>query len=62
MRKTAAFVIEDVFCVAGKGVVATGIVKSGEISIGMWGNLEGKRIRISSIETFNKTLTMVTVG
>lgn len=52
----------DVFNIAGKGVVVVGIVKSGEISEGMWGDIEGIKIRVLGIEFFNKKVVAVREG
>ena len=59
---SATFLIEDVFSIPSRGIVITGTVKSGEISIGMTGYVGGLRTRILSIETFNKNLVTIKEG
>jgi translation elongation factor EF-Tu-like GTPase len=51
------FEVKDVFQIAGRGVVVVGIVRSGEISKGMWGNIDGIKVKILSIETWKKEVS-----
>ena len=62
MQDLAVFLIEDVFKIPGRRVVVTGIVKKGEISIGMWGDINGIKVRVLDIEAFAKRLTVAKEG
>lgn len=62
MKNSATFHIMDVFYIIGRGVIVTGVVKSGEILKGMWGNIDGMRTRVLSIELFNKLVTRAGAG
>lgn len=47
------FLLDDVFNVRGRGIVATGEVKSGVLKNGMKAEFEGIKTTIQSIERFN---------
>jgi len=62
MQDLAIFLIKDAFEIPKKGLIVVGIVKRGEISIGMWGDIRGIKVRVLDIETFGKKLTVAKEG
>lgn len=62
----ALFVIEDVFTIAGVGVVATGKVRRGSIKVGdeleLLGFRDAKRVTVKSIESFRKMTGVAAAG
>jgi translation elongation factor EF-Tu-like GTPase len=56
------FLIDAVFGISKRGIVATGEVKRGRISVGMEGKVHGKKVRVKNVEKFNKILREAVVG
>ena len=60
--------IEDVFYITGRGMVVTGRIDLGSISVGEWVNLinsttrEKRKVRVKGIEMFRKIITTASVG
>ncbi len=55
--------VMDVFAITGRGIVVTGIVKSGAISVGETVCIgDGEPVRIEGIEMFRKVLERVAAG
>jgi elongation factor Tu len=59
---SANFLINDVFSIAGRGTVATGTVKGGEVSVDMTGRIRELKTRIVAIEMFRKNLATAKEG
>jgi elongation factor Tu len=59
----ATFFIEDVFTIAGRGTVVTGLVQEGTITPGMKGILSnGRETNVVTIESFQKMLQSAEQG
>lgn len=56
------FVVEDVFSVIGLGIVLTGKVISGTISLNDKVDLEGKQYKVIELRSFKKLLDSATKG
>lgn len=56
------FQIEDVFSIRGKGIVATGNVISGTVSVGDYVLVNNKPCKVLGIEQFRKQLNSATGG
>ena len=56
------FVVEDVFSVIGLGIVLTGKVISGTISLNDKVDLEGKQYKVIELRSFKKLLDRATKG
>jgi translation elongation factor EF-Tu-like GTPase len=52
----SSFLVADVFNIEGRGVVATGIVKSGSLMVGMEVVINDIKMKIKQIELFNKEI------
>ena len=62
MRNQAAFQVEDVFSIAGRGIVITGKLTNGFLTKGMKAIINGKQSEILSIESHNQLLESLTTG
>jgi len=56
------FEIQNVFDIVGRGIIVIGIVKSGEISTGMWGKIENITVKVKSIEKTEGTVEKIKIG
>ena len=55
--------VQDVFAIRGRGVVATGEVQYGELSVGDRVRInDGPEVRVDAIETFRKKVKTVGAG
>lgn len=48
-----AFLIQDIYNIAGIGIIAVGQIKSGILKIGMKINLDGRIMEVKSIEMYH---------
>lgn len=65
---TIIMVIEDVFCITGRGTVVTGKIINGDLKVGDNINIQDSALTksipsaVTGIEMFRKTLTVANVG
>lgn len=55
-------VVEDIFAIGGRGVVLTGTVEQGSVSVGDSVMVNEVSAVVSGVEAFNKQLTSVSQG
>jgi elongation factor Tu len=54
--------VEDIFFIAGRGLVATGKVESGTLRVGDRVSVDGREATVTGIEKFRKILDEATAG
>ena len=55
--------IQDVFVIRGRGAVATGLVESGELTVGDQVRINDRpAVRVDAIESFRKKVTTASTG
>lgn len=58
----AIFIPQNIFKVAGKGLVVSGSLKSGVLKAGMVAEIKKQKIPLIAIETFNKATEEIKEG
>lgn len=56
------FFVEDIFNIANQGPVLAGVVKSGQLAIGMTTDLFGNRLMVKMIEKKNIKIELAATG
>ena len=54
--------VEDVFVIKGRGLVATGTIESGSISVGDEVDAGGRHFTVTGVEMFRKRLESASAG